>query len=223
MQVICAFARHSTALFSIYDSPSASSMRRSPSLSDSHRPSGVTGSSSPGKRRTSDGQNSARQRIRRDIRVEGPVDEDELIRLMTESTAGPSRSSGTPESSLVPTDEPIDDGLGDDIAGEAGIVDMGDIEEEDFDDYQEDLDDDDDDLDEEDEFDEDDLDDDDMDGRYDPLSDMGEFGEVEMLTPRRCFRGARNIETVKDCKFNLDSADRQFSWRRFRQSSFGER
>lgn len=31
-------------------------------------------------------------------------------------------------------------------------------------------------------------------------ADKGEFDPVDLLYPRRCFKGARNVETVKDCK-----------------------
>lgn len=34
----------------------------------------------------------------------------------------------------------------------------------------------------------------------DPLSDTGEFGDVEKIMPRRCYKGARNVRTVKDCE-----------------------
>lgn len=54
----------------------------------------------------------------------------------------------------------------------------------------------------EDDFDEDDEDDEDDEGPLYPdrRSDETEFGGVEMITPRRMFKGAKNVETVKDCK-----------------------
>ncbi|KAL8634411.1 MAG: hypothetical protein Q9228_007994 [Teloschistes exilis] len=39
----------------------------------------------------------------------------------------------------------------------------------------------------------------DYDGPDEGVSGQGEFRSVEMIGPRRCLRGARNVETVKDC------------------------
>jgi WD and tetratricopeptide repeat-containing protein 1 len=64
-----------------------------------------------------------------------------------------------------------------------------------------------DDWEDEEDFDEDDeVDEDDEGGAFgagDTRSGLTEFGGVEMITPRRMFRGARNIETVKDCQFSI--------------------
>jgi nuclear receptor interaction protein len=57
---------------------------------------------------------------------------------------------------------------------------------------------------EEDDFDDDDEDDDEDDEGPiypDRRSEETEFGGVEMITPRRMFKGAKNVETVKDCWF----------------------
>jgi nuclear receptor interaction protein len=71
--------------------------------------------------------------------------------------------------------------------------------DDDSDDVSEDDDDEDDEMDEDEGVDEDDEDDyGGMDA--DPLSDMGECGDVEKILPRRCFKGARNVRTVKDCE-----------------------
>jgi len=91
-----------------------------------------------------------------------------------------------------------------DLAEDMGV----DFDEEmDFDDGEIDEDD----FDEDDEDDEDDMDDeglgledmdlDMVDGVEEPLSSEGDFGNVEMILPRRSFKGARNMETVKDCNF----------------------
>lgn len=48
---------------------------------------------------------------------------------------------------------------------------------------------------------EDDEDEEDEYGSGNSLSDLGEFGNVEKIMPRMCYKGARNMETVKDCKF----------------------
>ncbi|ORY26663.1 WD40-repeat-containing domain protein [Naematelia encephala] len=66
-----------------------------------------------------------------------------------------------------------------------------------------------DDLEEEDEYDEDDdefdiFDDNDDDDDFDVdklRSENGDFAAVDMIYPKRSFRGARNVETVKDCNF----------------------
>jgi len=59
------------------------------------------------------------------------------------------------------------------------------------------------DYEDEDDYDEDEAEDEDEDGPGlvypDRRSAETEFGNVEMITPRRVFKGARNIETVKDC------------------------
>ena len=78
------------------------------------------------------------------------------------------------------------------------------VDEEDIDDLEEDEDD----FEDDDAFDEDD--DDDMDDtageqgdgfcmNIGARADAGEFGGVELITPRRSFKGAKNFETVKDC------------------------
>lgn len=36
------------------------------------------------------------------------------------------------------------------------------------------------------------------------LSSEGEFKGVEVLYPRKSYRGARNVETVKDCELTYD-------------------
>ena len=38
-----------------------------------------------------------------------------------------------------------------------------------------------------------------------PRADQGQFSGVDLITPRRCFKGARNVETVKDCRFLQES------------------
>ena len=49
---------------------------------------------------------------------------------------------------------------------------------------------------------------DELDDMYeDDLAEMhraeaGEFAGVDLITPRRSFKGARNIETVKDCEYS---------------------
>jgi nuclear receptor interaction protein len=43
----------------------------------------------------------------------------------------------------------------------------------------------------------------------DPRSAQSEFGGVEMIIPRRSFKGARNIETVKDCELPWKRCSRQ--------------
>lgn len=51
--------------------------------------------------------------------------------------------------------------------------------------------------------------DEDMYGRVAAVrSDEGEFGDVEMILPRRSFKGARNVETVKDCNFLGSRSDK---------------
>ncbi len=55
------------------------------------------------------------------------------------------------------------------------------------------------------ESDDDDDSDSDMVYRNGALSSEGEFKGVDLLYPRHSFRGARNVETVKDCEF--DSTD----------------
>lgn len=61
------------------------------------------------------------------------------------------------------------------------------------------------DYEDEDDYDEDEDEDEDEDGPEpglvypDRRSAETEFGNVEMITPRRMFKGAKNIETVKDC------------------------
>ena len=64
-----------------------------------------------------------------------------------------------------------------------------------------------DDFDDYDEYDDDDgVDDDDFGDVYDDGEEDGrhwtspaEFAAVDMITPRRSFKGAKNMETVKDC------------------------
>jgi hypothetical protein len=63
-------------------------------------------------------------------------------------------------------------------------------------------------------YDDDDEDEDDEDGSMfaDRRSADTEFGGVEMIYPRRMFRGAKNVETVKDCmspSFNRLCSDRE--------------
>lgn len=56
------------------------------------------------------------------------------------------------------------------------------------------------------------------------LSSEGEFKGVDVLFPRRSFRGARNVETVKDCELCEVRADtRQLPRRPQRQDLVGER
>lgn len=59
---------------------------------------------------------------------------------------------------------------------------------------------------EEEEEEEDDDDDSDDVGMYrsGALSSEGEFKGVEVLYPRKSYRGARNVETVKDCELTYD-------------------
>lgn len=68
--------------------------------------------------------------------------------------------------------------------------------------------DDDEDDDEEEDEDEDDYDDFET-GNASSLSNLGEFGGVETIHPRMYYRGARNMETVKDCEL-LQSSFRKF-------------
>jgi nuclear receptor interaction protein len=101
--------------------------------------------------------------------------------------------------------------------------------DDDDDDMEADGDDDDDDEEDEDELDEDEFGDplemeEDAFDEVDPRSAQSEFGGVEMLVPRRSFRGARNVETVKDCEwiggedrrdaqsFPADMLRRQLPW-----------
>ncbi len=58
---------------------------------------------------------------------------------------------------------------------------------------------------EEEEIDEDDFDEDveDVEIPDAPRAEEGVFGGVDMIMPRRSFKGARNIETVKDCTWAL--------------------
>ena len=84
--------------------------------------------------------------------------------------------------------------------------------------------------------DDDDVDEDDVDDfDFDPMDLMEQprrttvFDDVDMITPRRCYRGAKNIETVKDCGLNLgmqlinaESDRRQFPWNSIRQGLFGK-
>ncbi|BEI82313.1 hypothetical protein CcaverHIS002_0301810 [Cutaneotrichosporon cavernicola] len=60
----------------------------------------------------------------------------------------------------------------------------------------------------EEEDDSDDDDDDDTVYRSGALSAESEFKGVDVLYPRRSFRGARNVETVKDCNFLGDASDK---------------
>lgn len=81
------------------------------------------------------------------------------------------------------------------------MFDLEDMEEDDLmdlDDFDEDADD----YDDYDEIDDDEDDDDDFGGAY-SLAQRGapsEFAGVDLLLPRRSFKGARNMETVKDCE-----------------------
>jgi nuclear receptor interaction protein len=67
-------------------------------------------------------------------------------------------------------------------------------------------------VDEDEEVDDDDDDDfDDDDEGWSPRgarSSEGRFKSVDLLYPRRSFKGARNVETVKDCNFLGDSSDK---------------
>lgn len=79
--------------------------------------------------------------------------------------------------------------------------DFGEEEEYDEDDYEEEEEDDDDD----DEY-GDDEDDDHL--TVDPRTSSTEFAGVDCIYPRRSFKGARNVETVKDCNFLGVRADK---------------
>jgi nuclear receptor interaction protein len=79
-----------------------------------------------------------------------------------------------------------------------------------------------------------DMDDDDFGDIYDDGEEEGrhwtspaEFAGVDMITPRRSFKGAKNMETVKDCKLGysgLGEADgRQFPGREVGQGLLGKR
>jgi hypothetical protein len=103
-----------------------------------------------------------------------------------------------------------EDGLGDFDYGDMGADDF--YEDEGFYDEDEDYDE---------EYDEDDDDSDDEGLKYpDRRSADTELGGVEMITPRQIYRGAKNVETVKDCTFALRvpsgmttlTFDRQFPW-----------
>jgi len=86
-----------------------------------------------------------------------------------------------------------EDGLGDFDYGDMGVDDF--YEDEGFYDEDEDYDE---------EYDEDDDDSDDEGLKYpDRRSADTELGGVEMITPRHIYRGAKNVETVKDCTFTL--------------------
>jgi hypothetical protein len=95
--------------------------------------------------------------------------------------------------------EDYDDYDDDDGGGGYGGGDYDDIDEDyGYDDYDDEYDDEDDDEDE------------DVVSHYpDRRSAETEFGGVEMILPRRMFRGAKNIETVKDCVFLLRYRNRQ--------------
>lgn len=56
-----------------------------------------------------------------------------------------------------------------------------------------------------DDIDDEDEDDEDDEGSIYPdrRSEETEFGQVEMISPRRIFKGAKNVETVKDCESNI--------------------
>jgi WD and tetratricopeptide repeat-containing protein 1 len=96
---------------------------------------------------------------------------------------------------LMELEEEEDGGFG-------GMEDDDDDMEEDGDDDDEDEEDEDEDELDEDEFgDPLEMDEDAFD-EVDPRSAQSEFGGVEMLVPRRSFKGARNVETVKDCEWN---------------------
>ena len=56
-------------------------------------------------------------------------------------------------------------------------------------------------LDTEEEIDVDDFCDEEEIGMDAPRAEGGVFGRVDLVMPRRSFKGARNIETVKDCQF----------------------
>ncbi len=113
-------------------------------------------------------------------------DEDDRRELRIELEGKPPSLGGSPA---------IDDSFADmgELEGINGDEETGD--EDDGDDME---------LDDEDWFDDDDIDEEAFESSQRELEDSanGEFGGVEMLTPRRSFKGARNSETVKDCMWS---------------------
>lgn len=91
----------------------------------------------------------------------------------------------------------------DDIDGEDDDMDMehDDGHEVDDDDIDEDdMEDDDVMFDDEDDFDDEEEEEEDEEYGGCPLSGAGEYGGVEMIHPRMYYKGARNVQTVKDCE-----------------------
>jgi nuclear receptor interaction protein len=85
-----------------------------------------------------------------------------------------------------------DEDMEDDEGLDEDEEDAGGSSDEDMDDYDDDYD-----------------DDDDEDGTYaDPRSSEGEYAHVPLILPRRSYKGARNMETVKDCNFLGTRADK---------------
>jgi nuclear receptor interaction protein len=88
------------------------------------------------------------------------------------------------------------------IEGDDDDDDDMDMEEDDLDsDEYDEYEDYDDDMDDDDDF-GDIYDDGEEDGRH--WTSPAEFADVDMISPRRSFKGAKNMETVKDCELSRD-------------------
>ncbi|KAL7418329.1 hypothetical protein Q5752_006787 [Cryptotrichosporon argae] len=233
-EVICAFAQHSTALFSLHDSPGPSSMRaprasrspeapappspRSHTAPDFLRGSRTKRRRSPlgsGAETTADGPAGQVKRTddRPDLEHMRDLAED-LVAAYREAELEGELEDGFADLSDGGDEE---DTLDEDMDGDA-VSAMTEDEEIDGDDDRRELDWEDEDEDEDDEFDMDEYDDDELDDDglgdesepdyYGPLSAHGEFAGVALVAPRRLFKGARNSETVKDCNFLGERSDK---------------
>ncbi|WOO79274.1 Rho1 guanine nucleotide exchange factor 1 [Vanrija pseudolonga] len=259
-EAICAFAKHSTALFNLNDSPVETSAAAtsehgvvSPNPSRGRAQTDTVGvleaqqeivedvledaeaavaaeagrtdtqavpettdtnagTRQPHKRRHSEvstvtGDLSPVTRLRTEEHLGGAdeIDLDDIRELEEDVLAVVSEAEGETVFLFDDDDEDAEETGGDDDSDSGEEIDLshfgynltGDGEDED-----EDEEDDDDD-------DEDDSDDDSNFGfRRGARSATGQFGSVPLLHPRRMFKGARNVETVKDCTFLGDSSDK---------------
>ncbi|EIW71830.1 hypothetical protein TREMEDRAFT_27687 [Tremella mesenterica DSM 1558] len=250
-EVIVAFARHSTALFSIYDSPespnihshsptsivppitSSSKASKSPRVSNGNRRSLEEDpndqSTSTGKRRhsvLSTTDEVEAQRVRgqplQDESLASPSNRNLLVNQVKDEAMEYMRDEPLWDEDILPAhlrgeapwpDDPVPENVvspphllglndpytyidpDDDMAVELDAMGYSDSEENHID------------WDEEEDYDEDEEIDEDY---YEEMlvernnivrSGKEEFREVEMILPKRCFKGARNMETVKDCNF----------------------
>ncbi|KAL1409988.1 hypothetical protein Q8F55_003988 [Vanrija albida] len=235
-EVICAFAKHSTALFNLHDSPvetsAAAGKERgvlSPSPSRAQRDTVELleaqqtiidetleeAAAGRHKRRHSQvstaGERSPVTRLRTVVPLGGggEVDLDDVRELEEDVLAlGGGEgvdADGDDEAVVVIDDDAVlddfDDSHSDSESGEE--IDLSrfhySLREDEDDDG---------DSDDDDDYDSDDSDDYPFGIRRGERSATGQFGSVPLLHPRRMFKGARNVETVKDCTFLGDSSDK---------------